>query len=280
MNKHFTIAPPRIARFTIWIVIAIGAAISLVPFLWMVLVASHKTSDIFLTPPPISIGNQFSHTWTRLTTQHGFTRSIVNSLLLASVYTALSSAISAMCGFGLAKYRFKGRGLILGLILMTIMVPFQVLLVPLFQMMASLHWIDSYQAVILPFVANAFGIFMMRQGFLKFPDEILEAARIDGASEFYTFYRIVLPVVRPQLAAVVIYTFISQWNAFIWPLLMLNSEEKYTIPLVLSSMIGLSHVDYAGIMLGAFVSTLPLLALFTVFQKQLVAGLVGGAVKE
>jgi len=204
---------------------------------------------------------------------------MVNSLVIAVIYTLLSSIVSAMCGFALAKYDFRGRGFLLSSILITMMVPFQVLLVPLFQMMAALHWINTYQAVILPFLASAFGIFMMRQAFLGYPNEILEAARIDGASEMRTFYTIVLPVSRPALAAVVIFTFISQWNAFIWPLLMLNSPEKMTVPLVLSSMVGLTHVDYSGIMLGAFVSTLPILLFFSLFQRQLVSGLIGGSIK-
>ncbi|UJP09277.1 carbohydrate ABC transporter permease [Microbacterium sp. KUDC0406] len=169
--------------------------------------------------------------------------------------------------------------MLLGVILVTMMIPMQVLLVPLFQMMASAGWIDTYQALIIPFLANAFGIFLMRQGFLDFPATLIEAARIDGASELRTFYRIVLPVARPQIAALIIYTFISQWNSFIWPLLMLNSEDRYTIPVALNTMIGLSRVDYSGLMLGSLLATLPLLILFLVFQKQFVAGLLGGAVK-
>ena len=150
---------------------------------------------------------------------------------------------------------------------------------PLFQMMASVGWINSFQALILPFLANAFGIFLMRQAFLDFPDSLIESARIDGASEIRTFYRIVLPVARPQLAALVIYTFISQWNSFIWPLLMLNSEEKYTLPVALNTMVGLSRVDYSGLMLGSLLATLPLLIVFLLFQKQFISGLMGGAVK-
>jgi lactose/L-arabinose transport system permease protein len=184
-----------------------------------------------------------------------------------------------MCGYGLAKYRFRGRGLLLGAVLATMMIPFQVLLVPLFQMMASIGWIDSYQAVILPFLANSFGILLMRQGFVDFPDELLESARIDGSGELRTFYQVVLPCVRPQLGALVIFTFMAQWNSFIWPLLMLNSEDKYTVPVALNTLTGLSHVDYSGLMLGSLLATLPLMALFLLFQRQFVAGLLGGAVK-
>ena len=119
----------------------------------------------------------------------------------------------------------------------------------------------------------------MRQSFMNFPSELLEAARIDGSTEIKTFFRIVLPVARPQLAALAIYTFMAQWNAFIWPLLMLNTEANYTIPLALNTMIGLSRVDYSGLMMGSLIATIPMLLVFLAFQRQFVQGLMGGAIK-
>ncbi|GIG59383.1 sugar ABC transporter permease [Longispora fulva] len=259
--------------------LAAGAVVSLFPFYWMIVAATHRTRDLLHSPPPFLPGDQLWENLRRLEDTVGFTRVTVNTVGLTVVYTALSSLISAMCGYGLAKFRFRGRGMLLAVLLATMMIPFQVLLVPLFQMMANVGWIDTYQAVLLPFLANSFGIFLMRQAFLEFPDELIEAGRLDGCSEARIFYRIVLPAARPQLAAVVIFTFISQWSAFIWPLLMLNSEEKYTIPVALSRMIGQSHVDYSGLMLGAFIATLPIMAVFLAFQKQFVSGLLGGSVK-
>lgn len=266
-------------RSPLYVVLVIGAVASLVPFLWMVIASTHTTASIFATPMPLLPGGELWNNLARLQADTGFARVMLNSVLVAVVYTAFSCIVSAMCGYGLAKYRFRGRGIMLGGVLLTMMIPGQVLLVPLFQMMASVGWINSFQALILPFLANAFGIFLMRQAFLDFPDSLIESARIDGASEIKTFYRIVLPVARPQLAALVIYTFISQWNSFIWPLLMLNSEEKYTLPVALNTMVGLSRVDYSGLMLGSLLATLPLLVVFLLFQKQFIAGLMGGAVK-
>ncbi|WP_223280815.1 carbohydrate ABC transporter permease [Streptomyces antnestii] len=269
----------RLGRVAVWLFLACGAVVSLVPFLWMAIAATHSTSDLFHSPPPFLPGGRLLDNLARLQDTIGFGRVLLNSLGIAVVHTALSSLISAMCGYGLAKYRFRGRGLLLGAVLATMMIPFQVLLVPLFQMMASVGWIDSYQAVILPFLANSFGILLMRQGFVDFPDEILESARIDGSGELRTFYQVVLPCVRPQLGALVIFTFMTQWNSFIWPLLMLNSEDKYTVPVALNTLTGLSRVDYSGLMLGSLLATLPLMALFLLFQRQFVAGLLGGAVK-
>ncbi|MEV6744890.1 MULTISPECIES: carbohydrate ABC transporter permease [unclassified Streptomyces] len=269
----------RLGRYAVRLLLAVGAVVSLVPFLWMAIAATHSTSDLFHSPPPFLPGGRLLDNLARLQDTIGFGRVLLNSVGVAVVHTALSSLISAMCGYGLAKYRFRGRGLLLGVVLATMMIPFQVLLVPLFQMMASVGWIDSYQAVILPFLANSFGILLMRQSFVDFPDELLESARIDGSGELRTFYQVVLPCVRPQLGALVIFTFMAQWNSFIWPLLMLNSEDKYTVPVALNTLTGLSHVDYSGLMLGSLLATLPLMLLFLLFQRQFVAGLLGGAVK-
>lgn len=263
----------------VYLILVLGSIISLIPFLWMVIASTHQTSELFATPLPVLPGPELMTNLARLQDDVNFGRVMVNSLGLALVYTFFSAVVSVMAGYGLAKFRFRGRGMVLGVILVTMMIPMQVLLVPLFQMMASVGWIDTFQAVIIPFIASAFGIFLMRQSFLNFPDSLIESARIDGAKEVKIFYGVVLPVARPQIAALVIYTFMSQWNSFIWPLLMLNTEEKYTIPVALNTMIGLSHVDYSGLMLGSLLATLPLLILFLVFQRQFIAGLLGGAVK-
>ncbi|MEV5541878.1 carbohydrate ABC transporter permease [Saccharopolyspora shandongensis] len=260
--------------------LAVGAVVSVFPFYWMVVAATHTTAELFESPPPLLPSDQIMANLRALQDEAGFGQAVVNSLLIAVIYTIGSSAVSALCGYGLAKYRFRGRRMLLGVLLVTIMIPSQVLLVPLFQMMASVGWINSYQAAILPFLANAFGIFLMRQSFVDFPDELIESARLDGAGDLRIFYRIVLPVSRPQLGALVIYTFMTQWNAFIWPLLVLQTPDKRTIPVALNTMIGLTHVDYAGLMLGSFLATLPLVVVFVAFQRQFVSGLLGGAVKQ
>ncbi|GAA4611549.1 carbohydrate ABC transporter permease [Actinoallomurus liliacearum] len=274
-----TLRPRLLGRVVGYLFLAVGAVVSIVPFYWMVVASTRDNDELFRSPPPFLPGGRLLHNLVSLQHSIGFARVMANSLGVAVVYTVVSSLISAMCGYGLAKYRFRGRGLLLGLVLATMMIPFQVLLVPLFQMMSNLGWIDTYQAVIIPFLANSFGIFLMRQAFLDFPDELIESARMDGAGDLRVFYRIVLPVVRPQLGALAIFTFMSQWNSFLWPLLMLNTEDKYTAPVALYTLVGQSHVDYSGLILGSFLATLPLMLVFFIFQKQFVSGLLGGAVK-
>lgn len=274
INK--TSAPFKILGY---LALAVGTILSVIPFVWMLIAATRTTSEIFQSPPPLFPGTSALDNFVRLEEETGFGRVLLNSGLIAVIYTFFSSVISAMTGFALAKYNFRGQRVLFIMILTTMMVPMQVLLVPLFQIMARLGWIDTYQAVILPFLANAFGIFLMRQSFMNFPTELLEAARIDGSTELATLFRIVFPVARPQLAALAIYTFMSQWNAFIWPLLMLNTESNYTIPLALNTMIGLSRVDYSGLMMGSLIATIPMLLVFLIFQRQFVQGLLGGAIK-
>lgn len=266
-------------RLLVWLLMAAGAVVSVAPFYWMLVASTHDTTELFRSPPPFLPGDDLLRNLTSLEETIGFSRVVLNSLGTAVVYTALSVLVSAMGGYGLAKFRFRGRGLLLAVILATMMIPFQVLLVPLFQMMASIGWVDSYESIVIPFLANSFGIFLMRQAFLDFPDQLIESGRLDGAGDLRIFYRIVLPVVRPQLGALVIFTFMGQWNSFIWPLLMLTSEDKYVLPVALSHLTGLTHVDYSGLMLGALLATLPLMLVFFVFQKQFVSGLLGGAVK-
>jgi lactose/L-arabinose transport system permease protein len=268
-----------LSRTLVVVVLVVGAIVSLYPFYAMAVFSTHSTADMFASPPPLLPDGQLLENFARLQEEVGFARVVVNSVVIATIYTLFGCLVSTLAGYGLAKHRFRGRQIVFGLILATMFIPYQVTLVPLFQLMSALKWVNSIQAVILPFLASAFGIFLMRQGFLSFPDEIIESGRMDGAGELRIFWGLVLPAVRPQLAALVIYTFMTQWSAFIWPLLMLSKEEQYTIPVALNTLIGQSHVDYAGLMLGSLVATLPMLVIFLVFQRQFISGLLGGAVK-
>ncbi|TVR68456.1 MAG: carbohydrate ABC transporter permease, partial [Spirochaetaceae bacterium] len=167
-----------------------------------------------------------------------------------------------------------------GLVLMTLMVPYQATLIPLFRLMHWFGWGDTYQAVILPTAANVFGIFLMRQNMLAIPDSLLEAARIDGAGEFTIFARIVMPTVRPALSALIIYMYMFQWNNFMWPLIILRSNEMKTIPVALSGLIADGQViDYGVVMSGTSVATIPIIVLFLLMQRQFISGILSGAEK-
>ncbi len=207
-------------------------------------------------------------------------RVMFNSLFIAIVYTFLTLIINSMAGYALAKFDFKGKNLIFALIMGTMMIPSQVLYIPQFTMMTAFGWADKFRAVIVPALANAFGIFLMRQNMTSFPTSLIESARIDGYGEFSIFFKIVLPNMKPALGALGIYNFMSQWGNFMWPLIILSSSDMYTFPVALASLDGLMYKDYGMMMLGATISTIPILVMFLVFQKQFISGLMGGAVKE
>ena len=188
--------------------------------------------------------------------------------------------VCTAAGYAFAKFRFRGQGFLFGAVLVTLALPSQVTLVPLFQIMVSLGWLDSYQALVLPNLALPFGIFLMRQTMYAIPDEMIQAARIDGASEFRAFAGIVVPTIRPAIAALAIFLFLAQWNDFVYPLVVLRTPESYTVPVALASLQGIGTTDYGQLLMGTMLSMLPVLILFLFLQRHFVAGILAGAVKQ
>ena len=208
-------------------------------------------------------------------------RVLFNSIVMTVTYTLLAMLIHSMSGYALAKFNFKGKNLIFGIIMLTMMIPGQVMYVPLFKLMNNIGWANTYQAVILPGLAGAFGMFLMRQNMLAFPTSLIEAARIDGYGEFAIFMKVVMPSMKPALSAMGIYMFMSMWNSFMWPLIILGTKSMYNFPVALSMLEGVAwRKDYGVIMLATVFAVLPILLIFLLFQKQFVAGVMGGAVKE
>ncbi|MFZ7943297.1 carbohydrate ABC transporter permease, partial [Neobacillus sp. 19] len=176
-----------------------------------------------------------------------------------------------MAGYAFAKFRFKGKKIFFFVILCSLMIPFQVTLIPLFEMMVTFDWLNTYQAIILPSLAAPFSIYLMRQNMKAVPDSIIEASRVDGAGELKIFFSVILPVTRPALAAVAIFQFMSQWNSLLWPLITLNSKDMFTLPVALSSLIGMARIDYGELMLGTTLSTIPIMIFFLLLQKQFIS---------
>ena len=261
-------------------VIAAGAVLMLLPFYWLIIATTYPSREIFASPPNVLPGPAFFDNLSGLLSDTLFGRAIGNSVLVASVYTLLGLVVCTAAGYAFAKFEFRGRGLLFGAVLITLALPSQVTLVPLFQIMVTLGWLDTYQALILPNLALPFGIFLMRQTMQAVPDELLQAARVDGAGELRVFSRIVLPTVRPALAALAIFLFLAQWNEFVYPLVVLRTPESFTIPVSLASLQGIGTTDYGQLMMGTFLSVLPILVLFLFLQRHFVAGILAGAVKQ
>lgn len=268
------------SRWPLTTVIALGAVVMVVPFAWLVIATTHSTGDIFSNPPNLLPGSEFWNNLKGLFQEAGFGKALRNSLLVSAISTFLGVLICSAAGYAFAKFRFAGRNLLFGVLLASMTLPSQVTLVPLFKTMVALDWLDSYQALILPNLAAPFGIFLMRQAMTSMPDELIQAARVDGAGETRIFFQIVLPVMRPSLAALAIFLFLGQWNDFVYPLTVLRTEDAYTVPVALASLQGVSSTDYGQLLTGTFLSVVPVLILFLCLQRYFVAGLLAGSVKQ
>jgi ABC-type glycerol-3-phosphate transport system permease component len=250
------------------------------PFVWMLSSSFKPFSEIFagdtFLPESPTIANYVS-----LFEQNNALLKLWNSFYIAASATAGSVFLCALGGYAFAKFRFPGRGLLFSLMLASMAVPFAVVMVPLFVMMRNVfHWIDTPWPLIVPGAANAFGIFFMRQYMLSVPDEMLDAARVDGASEFGIFWRIVLPTTIPGLVSLSIIFFMSSWNNFLWPLAILHSDSMQTVPVMLNSLQGPpGRTAFDVLMAGSVVSVLPMLGVFLILQRHLVAGITSGAIK-
>jgi ABC-type glycerol-3-phosphate transport system permease component len=209
-----------------------------------------------------------------------FSQNLLNTAFVATTSTILSLFLCALGGFAFAKLQFPGRDVLLTIMLSTMMIPGQVTLVPLFIIMNRLGWLDTYYPLIIPGAANAFGIFLMRQYATAIPDELIDAARIDGCGSFRIFRSVAAPILQPALTVVGLIFFMGSWNEFLWPLIVLKSMNMYTVPVALSSLVGLGYVvPYGVILAGATISSLPLAVLFLIFQRGFVSGILAGAVK-
>jgi lactose/L-arabinose transport system permease protein len=268
------------SKWWIYILLMLGVILSIAPFYWMVIGSTLPTGEIFRVPPKLFPGNYLAKNFQSLNESLGILKIFWNSLFIAIVYTFICTLMSAMAGYAFAKFKFKGKNGIFFIILCSLMIPSQVTLIPLFEMMVSFDWLNTYKAIILPSLASPFAIYLMRQNMKAVPDSIIEASRVDGAGELRIFFFVVLPVVRPALAAVSIFLFMSQWNSLLWPLITLNSKEMYTLPVALSSLIGLARIDYGQLMLGTTLSTIPIMIFFLILQKHFISGILGGSVKE
>ena len=258
----------------------LGVLIMLAPFYFMFVFASHSRTDIFNLPPPLWFGSSLADNLEILTHRIPFWRNLGWSLYVALMSTVLTLFFCSLAGFAFAAYEFRFKSSLFALVMATMLIPTFMNMIPTFIVMDALGWIDKHRALYLPGAASAFGIFMMRQ-FIEtaVPREMIEAARMDGAGEFTIYRRVVLPLIRPALGTLGLVTFIASRNNFMGPLVVLRSLDGYTLPLALRSLQSPVNTEWGALMVGSAIATLPLLALFLVASRQLIAGLTAGAVK-
>lgn len=259
--------------------LALGAVVTLAPFLWMVSASFMPTGQSNELPPRVWPDPPTLLHYRELFTRLDLARSLANSVAVAVLATVLSVTLNGMAGYAFAKLRFTGRERLFRLLLAGLVIPAQVGMLPLFLLLKSLGLVNTMIGVVVPFMATIYGIFLVRQYALGIPDELLDAARIDGAGEGRIFWSIVLPLLRPILGTLAIYTFLSAWNDFLWPLVMLSDGARYTLPVALANLSGEHVQDTELMMAGAVLTVLPVMAVFLVLQRQYVRGLMLGGVK-
>lgn len=255
------------------VILGFVAFLFLIPFVWMVSTALKPADEVFASPPSL-IGSaiqfhNFADAWNYLP----FGKFMINGLIVATIGTILNVFTSALAAYAFSRINWKGRSKVFFLYLMTLMVPQEVLIVPMFIMMQKLGWVNSYYALILPWAFTAFGTFLLRQFMLTLPDELEEAATIDGASKFRVFTQIILPLAAPAMLTLGVFTFIGYWNSFLWPLLIISDVNMATVPLGLNMFMGQTGNQWNMLMAASTISVLPAAILVALVQKYLVSGI-------
>jgi multiple sugar transport system permease protein len=265
------------------IALIVLAAAALLPFAWLLCAAFKSSQDLFSSVllPWGHLHRLTLDNFRQLLGKQPFARWLVNSLFLASATTVLVVITSSLGGFALAKYRFRGKWIFALVILGTMLLPYQVLLPGMYEMMYRLGWIDSYAAIVVPGAVSVVGMFLFRQAMLSVPDELIQCGRLDGCSELRIWWEIALPIVRPMVGAYTLLSFLASWNSYLWPQIVLQNEAKYNLPVALANMMSLPEYQqsYGILMAATLISVLPVMVLFFALQRDFISGLASGAVK-
>ena len=260
------------ARWFLYLILLIGGLGMIFPFVWMVASSLKQAADIYtlsLIPSSPTLAN-----YQEVFSRTEYARWFLNSIIVAAITTASVAFFDSLAGYTLAKFQFPGSFLIFILILSTLMVPTEMLVIPWYMLSIELNWTDSYWGIMFPGVISAFGVFLMRQFFTGVPNDLIDAARIDGFNEFQIFWKIALPLVRPAVAALCIFTFLGNWNAYIWPLIVTRSEDMRTLPVGIAFFSSEAQSSFHLIMAAAALATIPVLVIFIIFQRQIIKGIV------
>lgn len=269
----------RSAAWIRTIVIAVGGLVFLFPFVWMVSTSLTTTGELFKLPPQLIPNPIDGSAYERLFTQVPILRWVLNSVGVSLAVTFLQVLSSAMAAYAFTRLEFRGRNVIFVLFLATLMVPFQVMVVPLFIELRYLGMLNSYAGLIIPEMAMPFGVFLLRQAFLGLPRELEEAAFMDGAGHIRNFFTLVLPLSKPAIATVAVFSFMGSWNNFLWPLIIINSPDLMTLPLGLSSLSSRFVTDWNLVLAGATISVLPIVAVFLFAQRYVLQGVAMSGLK-
>lgn len=269
----------KIEMISLYGLLAVCLIATLLPFVWMLSTSFKDSSEIFTKTPVFIPKSPTMQNYRELFSKVDFLGHFYNSVVIAAGSTLVSLFINAFAAFAFAKLNFPGREKLFALMLLTMMVPGQVTMMPVFIILKTLGLLNTYWGLIIPGSASIFGIFMLRQFMRDIPDELIDAARIDGCNDFRVFFSIVLPLCKPALVTLLIFNFMGAWNEFLWPLIIMIKEEKYTLPVALANLNGQFATDWGILMAGSVVVVVPVVIVFLLAQKHYIEGLTAGAVK-
>lgn len=270
-----------LARAALWAALLSAVFMTVFPFFWSLLMATHDRSTMFGSGLNLAIGDQLANNYQRLLETMDFWVGMLNSFSVSIVGTAASLLFCSMCGYALAVFKFRGRNVLFTMMICSMMLPPILTLIPYYMVIDTIGLTNTHLAVWLPFSINPFGIFLMRQYVVaSVPKDLLEAARLDGANAFRTYWSVALPLLRPGLATLAIVQFVFLWNNFLQPLVVLTSNDKMVITQMLRSVQGVPNTPWGALMLGTFISILPLVSIYMLASRQMIHGLTNGAVKN
>jgi cellobiose transport system permease protein len=270
----------RTQKILIHVLLVVGVAVSIFPLYWLIVMSTNSTGDIYKFPPTLTFGDQLLANLKLVFADIDFAGSFLNTVFVAGVTTLLVLFFDSLAGFTFAKFRFPGRDPLFVFLLLSMMVPSQLAVVPLFVVVAHLGWVASFKALIIPSAANAYGIFWLRQyAEGAIPDELLDSARMDGSGHLRLYWHVALPLLRPALAFLGIFTFVFTWNDYLWPLIVLTNPQHLTLQVALSQLDGIYSTNYSEVMAGTMLATLPLLVVFLIGSRQFIADLARGAIR-
>ena len=267
----------RAPKVLLYILLAGTAVVMLTPMVWLLAASLKGPDDLFhylFFAPTLSWYN-----FRQLFTEIPFPRFLVNSLFVSGTTVLVQLMFASMGGFALAKYEFRGKRLIMVLMLATMTIPAQVLMAPMYELIYRFGLVDTYMGLIIPSAVSVFGMFLFRQSLLELPDDLLQAARIDGCSELRLYWTVVLPVARPMIGAFCLISFMGSWNSFLWPQIILQTQERFTLTIGLNQTVGLYSQEYGALMAGTLLAVTPVVLLFLLLQREFISGLTAGAVK-
>jgi multiple sugar transport system permease protein len=269
------------SKWLLYTVVTVGFVAVITPFVWMILGSFKGQGELLRVPPTWWPESPTLENYRTLFGKQSFLRYFFNSAFVAVVITVANVTFSSMVGYALAKLTFRGKKLVFALVMGTLMIPGMVTFVPLFVLVANLGMVDSYPGLILPFLVTPFGVFLMRQFIMQLPDDLLDAGRIDGAGELRIFRQIILPLCGPALATLGILTFLGSWNNFLWPLVVAQTQNYYTLPVALALFSNNQQFipNYGVLMAGATVVVVPVLIVFLVFQRRFIEGIASTGIK-